>query len=90
MAVEIILSSFRKTIRKQLTAVEIVLSVAYCGIVDEPGGDVQVVSVGDAACVEEGPPHLDHLGAVLLVEGTRIRQEGRGQQDIANQPVGRT
>lgn len=52
--------------------------VVYRGVVDEPGGDVQLVGVRDAAGVEEGAPHLDHLGSVLLVEGTGVGQEGRG------------
>lgn len=70
--------------------VKIVLKVAYCGIVDEPRGNVQVTGVRDAARVEERPPCLDHLGSVFLVKWTSVGQEGGGEQNVSNQPVGKT
>lgn len=58
----------------------------YSGVVDKPGSDVEVGSVGNVAGVEEGTPGLSHLGAVLLVEGSCVGQEGCRDQHISHQP----
>lgn len=61
--------------------------MTYSCIIYEPRSDVQFLCVGNLPGVHHLVPRDHHLGAVLLVEGARVREEGRGHQDVARQPA---
>ena len=60
------------------------------GVVDERGDERQVDGVGDAALTQLALPRVEQLGAELLVERTRVRQEPRQQQHVTDQPTSHT